>query len=221
MKLFKTVLGTAVCAGLLAASLVLAINTHMVASASDKIYTNASTLSGYDCILVLGAGVYPSGEPTPMLRDRVNRGVELYKAGVSERLLMTGDHINDDYDEVNPMKNAALAAGAESEAVFMDHAGICTYDSIYRAKEVFCAKSVVIVTQRYHLYRALYVADALGLQAVGVPAEEITYSGQFFRDVRELAARAKDWVYTLIKPEPKYLGEAVPVWESGDLTNDK
>lgn len=221
MKVFKIVLGTVVCAGLLAASLVFAINTYMVSETCGRIYTDTSNLSGYDCILVLGAGVYPSGEPSPMLRDRLERGLELYNQGASNKVIVSGDHGSQYYDEVNVMKSWLVDAGVESDDVFMDHAGFSTYESLFRARDVFCAKSVVIVTQRYHLYRALYVAKALGLEAVGVPAEEITYSGQVYRDVRELAARTKDWIYTLVKPQPEFLGETVPVWGSGDLTNDK
>ena len=221
MKVFKTVAGIILCLGLIASSLVFCINTYMVSSVSRRIYTDISKLSGYDCILVLGAGITASGEPSPMLRDRLERGVELYKAGAADKLIMSGDHGSADYDEVNVMKSWAVEVGAESGDVFMDHAGFSTYESLYRARDIFCAKSVIIVTQRYHLYRALYVAEALGLDAVGVPAEEIAYSGQLYREVRELAARVKDWIYTIVKPEPAYLGETIPVWGSGDLTNDK
>lgn len=206
--------------GILAASVALCINTSMVSGMSEKIYTDYSNLSGYDCILVLGAGVTPKGEPSLMLRDRLERGMELYFAGVSEKIIMSGDHGRENYDEVGVMKAYAVDAGAKSEDVFMDHAGFSTYESLYRARDVFCAKSVVIVTQRYHLSRALYVANALGLDAVGVPAEEIQYSGQAYREVRELAARVKDWIYTIIQPAPAYLGDEIPVWGSGDQTDD-
>ena len=102
----------------------------------------------------------------------------------------------------------------------MDHAGFSTYESIYRARDIFCVESVVIVTQKYHLYRALYIADAFEIDAVGVPAAEVRYYGQLYRDAREILARAKDWVYTVTRPKPTYLGEKIPVIGDGNITND-
>ncbi len=181
----------------------------------------AKALEDVDCILVLGCGVLPGGRPSAMLADRLQRGVELYDSGVSGKLLMSGDHGDAYYDEVNTMKNYATEKGVPSENVFMDHAGFSTYESMYRAREVFCAKRVVIVTQRYHLYRAVYIARALGLEAYGVASDYQVYGGQLFRDVREVLARNKDFFTSIFKPEPTYLGEEVPVWGNGDITNDK
>ena len=103
----------------------------------------------------------------------------------------------------------------------MDHAGFSTYDSIYRAKYVFGVESACIVTQKYHLYRALYLADRLSVDAVGADAQKTVYSGQNLREIREYAARIKDFFSGIFKPSPKYLGEAIPVSGSGDITNDK
>lgn len=180
----------------------------------------AHSLTEVDCILVLGCGVLPSGRPSAMLSDRLQRGVELYKVGISQKLLMSGDHGSTDYDEVNTMKRYATDAGVPSEDVFMDHAGFSTYESMYRAKEIFCAQKIVIVTQKYHLYRAIYVARALGLEAYGVDADYRTHGGQIFRDVREILARNKDFCTSIFKPKPTYMGEAIPVWGNGDDTND-
>lgn len=180
----------------------------------------AQDITDVDCILVLGCGVLSDGRPTAMLRDRLNKSVELYDAGVSDRLLMSGDHGSAFYDEVNTMKNFAIDKDVPSSHIFMDHAGFSTYESMYRAKEIFCAKKVVIVTQKYHLYRAVYVARALGLDAYGVAAAGDDYGGQFFRDVREILARNKDFFTSIIKPEPTYTGTAIPVSGNGDITND-
>ena len=100
----------------------------------------------------------------------------------------------------------------------MDHAGFSTYESMYRAKEVFCAEKVIIVSQQYHIYRAVYDARALGLDAWGVAAEDIRYLGQAGRDLREILARNKDFFYGLFQPEPTFLGETIPIWGSGELT---
>ena len=134
---------------------------------------------------------------------------------------MSGDHGRKEYDEVNVMKNFAIKSGVPSEDIFMDHAGFSTYESMYRAKEIFQADIVIIVSQKYHLYRAVYIARSLGMEAYGVPSDVRIYRGQEYRNLREAAARVKDFFIVIIKPEPTYLGEAIPVNGNGDITNDK
>lgn len=133
---------------------------------------------------------------------------------------MSGDHGRKEYDEVNIMKNYAIEKGIPSENIFMDHAGFSTYESIYRAKEIFEAKKVVIVTQEYHLYRALYIANQLGIEAYGVGADPRKYVGAAYREIREILARDKDFIKCVFKPEPTYLGDTIPVSGNGDITND-
>jgi len=201
---------------------VLCLDAYIRSSVKDRIITAEEAQDyGVDCILVLGAGVWENDTPSHMLADRLDTAIELYENGASDRLLMSGDHGQSDYDEVNVMKDYAIAAGVPSECIFMDHAGFSTYESLYRARDIFKADSVLIVTQKYHLYRALYVAEALGLEARGVPADLREYYGQAYRELREILARCKDWVYTIIRPEPTYLGEAIPVSGNGDATNDR
>lgn len=173
-----------------------------------------------DCILVLGAGIRPDGTPSFMLRDRLDKGIELYEAGVAPKLLLSGDNGQERYDEVNAMKRYVLAQGIPAEDIFLDHAGFSTYDSIYRAKAVFAVEEAVVVTQNYHLYRALYIAERLGLQAVGVSAAGNHYAGQWGRDVREFLAKNKYFVICLVKPKPKYLGEVIPITGDGRLSHD-
>lgn len=173
-----------------------------------------------DCILVLGCLVKNSGEPSHMLEDRLKRAVELYHAGVAPKLLMSGDHGRTDYNEVEAMKQYAIENGVPSEDVFMDHAGFSTYESVYRAKEIFQADKILIVTQEYHMYRALFIANRLGIEAYGVTSDYQTYVGQAARNFREIWARVKDTVTCLFKLKPTYLGEAIPIFGDGDLTND-
>ncbi len=198
------------------------INLRVKAVARKKIITSqeALELKDVDCILVLGCKVKDNGEPSPMLLDRLITGTELYKEGAAPKILMSGDHGRDTYDEVNVMKKYALDNGIPSEDVFMDHAGFSTYDSIYRAKHIFEAKKVIIVTQEYHLNRALYLAHKLGLEAYGVPADLRDYSGQTMRDIREIAARCKDFALGAFKPKPTYLGDVIPISGDGNATND-
>ena len=204
-------------AGILAVS---GINIGMYAAVKNRIIPPDSTFEDADCILVLGCGVRPDGTPSLMLRDRLDMGIALYEAGAAPKLLMSGDHSRKSYDEVGAMKAYAMAAGVPSEDVFMDHAGFSTYESMVRAREVFCAQRVIIVSQEYHLYRAVYDARALGLDAWGVPAEDIAYLGQGMRDLRETLARNKDVLYCLLRPDPTFLGEAIPVFGDGNATND-
>lgn len=212
------------CLGLILLGIVavLGINAWVSGSVADRILTaeDAALLEDVDCILVLGCAVKENGVPSAMLEDRLKRGVELYDLGAAPKILMSGDHGTESYDEVDAMKRYAVDAGVPSEDVFMDHAGFSTYESMYRARDVFQAETVVIVSQGYHLYRAVYDARALGLNAYGIAAEDVAYWGQSVRDLREILARNKDFFYCLFQPEPTFLGEAIPVSGDGNLTND-
>jgi len=198
------------------------VNSIVMLSTGDQIIRSeeAAKLEDIDCILVLGCFVKDDGSPSDMLFDRLMRGVELYGLGAAPKLLMSGDHGRKEYDEVAAMKQFAIDEGIPSEDVFMDHAGFSTYESIYRAKEIFQADRILIVTQEYHLYRALYIANQLGVEAYGVASDYHTYAGQLMRDFREMLARVKDCATCIFKPEPTYLGDAIPVFGDGNLTND-
>jgi len=199
--------------------LVLGINLFVYLSTYSRIVAvDDVEFNDADCILVLGAGVRDDGSPSHMLEDRLIVGINLYKNEVCNTLLMSGDHGREHYDEVNTMKNYAATAGVAKDRIFMDHAGFSTYDSLYRARDVFGSKKVIIVTQEYHLYRALAIADSLGLEAVGVPANLRPYSGQLSREVREIAARVKDFFYIIFKPDPVYLGDPISLTGSGEVT---
>ncbi len=225
-KIFKRLYFTILLTLIATVIFVIATNVYVCVSASDRMYARSElseSLSDkkYDCILILGAGVRPDGTPSKMLEERLLCGLELYRAGVAEKIIVSGDNGQANYDEVNPMKAWLVANGVPSESVFMDHAGFSTYDSVYRARTIFLAHRVCIVSQKYHLYRALYLADALSLDAVGVDAQQVTYSGQGTRELREVAARSKDFVSAIFKPKPKYLGKTIPVFGDGNETNDK
>lgn len=201
-----------------------AVDAYIRSSSGKYILSSdeAAALGNTDCILVLGAGVH--GETlSHMLEDRVKTGITLYEKGASPKILMSGDHGRKDYDEVNAMKNYAKKEGVPSADIFMDHAGFSTYESMYRAKEVFCAKKIIIVSQKYHLYRAIYVARSLGLDAYGVDAQLRPYAADtnIFNTLREFLARNKDFLYVRLHPSPTYLGEAIPINGNGDSTNDK
>ena len=213
----------AVILGVLAVALLLGINSWVKSSVRDYILTEeqAAQLTDLDCILVLGCKVGADGTLSHMLEDRLRQGVALYELGAAPKLLMSGDHGTAEYDEVDAMKRYAVDAGIASQDVFMDHAGFSTYESVYRAKEVFQVRRVIIVTQEYHLYRALMVAREMGLEAYGVAVNYRTYVGQTARDIREILARVKDFGMTIFWPEPTYLGDVIPISGNGELTHDE
>ena len=202
--------------------IVIFINLYVKQITKKQIIRNKeySKLKDIDCIIVLGAGIWGEN-PSHMLEDRLLQAIELYNNNVSSKIIMSGDHGQEEYDEVNVMKKYAIEKGVPSEDIFMDHAGFSSYDSIYRAKEIFQAKNIVIVTQEYHLYRALYIANSLDLNAYGVGADPRPYVGAFYREAREILARNKDFIKCIFKPESKYLGDVIPVSGNGDITNDK
>ncbi len=185
---------------------------------SQTALKNSSTT--YDCILVLGASVNSDGTPSSMLKDRLDMAVKLYKAGVSSKIIMSGDDESDSsYDEVSTMKSYAVSKGVPSSDIFCDHAGICTYDSMYRAANVFQAKSMVVVTQQYHLTRALFDANSLGIKTVGVSSSLHTYDNQDHYDQREFFARISDFGKVITKAQSAYLSEPVSLDQSGDVTS--
>ena len=222
-RIIKRILLLLLCLALLGGVTALSINGYVKTSTANQILTpeEAAELTDVDCILVLGCYVHDSGHPSDMLADRLRRGIELYQAGASPKLLMSGDHGQRDYNEVKAMKLEAMEEGIPSEDVFMDHAGFSTYESIFRARDIFAADKIIIVTQKYHLYRALHIANALGVEAYGVAADYHTYVGQAFRELREILARNKDFATSILKPAPTHLGEMIPVSGNGDLTNDE
>lgn len=194
--------------GLLFAIALLSLNAAIKSVTKDRILSagTAAQLGDVDCILVLGCHIR-----SQYLADRLTVAFGLYDMSASPKLLMTGDHGREVYDEVNYMLGKAEEHGIDRKDVFTDHAGFSTYESIYRAKEIFGAERIIIVTQEYHLYRALYLAEKLGIEAYGVSASLHGYGSQDYQDFRESLARMKDFFYALVKPEPTFLGEAIPI----------
>ena len=171
-----------------------------------------------ECIMVLGASINPDGTPSQMLEDRLEAGVDLYFMGAAPKILLTGDDGQIEYNEVQAMKNYVVAAGVPEEDIFLDHAGFSTYDSVYRASYVFGVESMIVVTQEYHLYRTLHGCKKMGIEAIGVGADQEVYTGQEMREGREILARVKDFFKWIIKPEATLLGGSIPISGSGIVT---
>lgn len=187
------------CAALMLLSTVMTVSLAIKDAAKDRIsdVEGAESLLGeekYDCILVLGAGLKSDGSPSDMLADRVTTGAQIFALGAADKIIMSGDRSGETYDEPTAMKKFAEELGVSTEHIVTDFEGYSTYESIYRAKKIYGAERIIIVTQKYHLSRALYIAKSLDIEAVGVSADLRGYRGQIFRDVREVLARFKDFI---------------------------
>jgi len=207
---------------LVLALLFLGTDYYVDKDGSQYICSPSSVPEG-EAILILGAYVFPDGQLSDMLRDRVTVGFELYQQGRAPKIIVSGDHSRVEYDEVNSMKDSLIGQGVPGQDVFMDHAGFSTYESIYRTRDIFQAKRVIIVTQAYHLPRALFIARALGLEAYGVPSDLHQYgSAMSAYQTREKLARNKDfWLAKIIRPQPTFLGESIPLSGDGRATDDR
>lgn len=209
---------------LVIALLVLAIASFFsicfyVSHTGGKYVVTAEEAPAVDAILILGARVYSSGAPSPLLQDRLDYGYELYTQGKANRIIVSGDHGAKEYDEVNAMKNYLLAKGVSQEHIFLDHAGFNTYDSMYRAKEIFQVNSLIVCTQEFHMPRALYIARRLGLDAYGYAAPDKAIYHMAYNNFREKLAQVKAFLETdILHRKPKYLGNVIPIQGSGLLT---
>jgi vancomycin permeability regulator SanA len=209
-----------------AALIITLITVNLIVIGSADTYISRAddidSLSHAECVLVPGAKVYSDTALSPVLKDRVDGAIAIYQAGKADRLLFSGDHGQTEYDEVNAMMAYAISQGVPQEDIFLDHAGFSTYETMVRARDVFCVKSVIIVTQKFHLSRAVYLARRLGLDACGVNSDPRRYINATRDALREGLARVKDFFYiNVLKPEPTYLGEPIPITGDSSLTHDK
>lgn len=219
-KVLKKILIILSILNILGICFIFGINAYVKKSVNENIIEISNIKENYDAILVLGAGL-KNGKPSPVLKDRLDTAYEAYIKGASSKIIVSGDHGRKNYDEVNVMKDYLISKGVPSDNIFMDHAGFSTYDTIYRAKEIFLCNKVLIITQKFHIFRSLYIAKKLDLEAEGVSATLRHYSEETKFELREILARDKDFVKTIFKPKPKYLGDTIPVFGNGDITNDK
>lgn len=186
---------------------VLIININIVSKTNDKIVTveNMDMIdTDYDCIMILGAGVRADGSPTPMLRDRLIAGFKAYNHLKNVPIFLSGDSENTDYQETRTMNNVLIEKGVNENNIICDGYGLSTYESIWRAKNIYGFNKILIVSQKYHLHRAIYIANKMGLEAEGIDAALTSYNKQPYYTLREYLARVKDVFYSELSPPPKY-----------------
>lgn len=217
-KLLKILFITGFVVGCLCFLFALGINIYMISFSKDYIFTNIGDVPTAQATMILGAGVSTSGTISFAARDRVEAALDLYHRGKAKKVIISGDHNRKNYDEVNSMKNyIKLMHHIDDQDIFLDHAGFSTYESMYRARDVFLMDDVIVVSQEFHLPRAIYIARKLGLNAVGYVAPEISPFSKKTHirwNIREFLARVKSFFLVAFNAKPTYLGEAIPI--SGD-----
>lgn len=199
---------------------VVGVNAAIILGTRGEIVDEASAASfDADAVVVLGASVMPDGTPSDILKSRLDQGIALYFAGAAPKIIVSGDNGTESYNECWAMKRYAISRGVPSEDVFCDHAGFSTYETMYRAHHVFGAERVVIATQTYHLYRAIFDAKGVGMEAVGVSEDDRAYVSQHWYDLREIPARTKDFLQVLFSVPSTFVGDPISLDQSGDVTN--
>ena len=179
--------------------------------ANGRIYAyDSAQLPENRVALVLGAGLNAVGGPSAILYDRVATAADLYKSGKVKKLLMSGDNGDSNYNEVAVMLKTAVDLGVPNADIVLDYAGFNTWDSCYRARDVFTLRDVTIVTQKFHLPRALFACNQLGVRAVGVMADRQGYNTTW-NEIRELPAIASMGLRIIINDQPKFLGPKVDI----------
>ncbi|MEJ2208936.1 MAG: ElyC/SanA/YdcF family protein [Anaerolineae bacterium] len=192
-------------------TLPLVLRAWVARQARERIYATPGEVPARPVAIVFGAGVWPSGRLSDALADRMETAIDLYRAGTVNKLLLTGDNRFVDYNEPAAMAAYARARGVPDADLVLDYAGRRTYDSCYRAGEIFGVEQAVLVTQRFHLPRALFTCGRLGIESVGVVADRHQYSRSPWYEVREVAATARAWLdLYLLRPVP-VLGDPIPV----------
>ena len=198
-----------------------AINVGMILAARKYVYTGVESVPARTAVLVLGSQIRGK-RLSPVLQDRVEAGISLMDIRKGKKLLLSGDHGQIYYDEVNAMRLYVLAnaPAIKEEDIFMDHAGFSTWDSMYRARDVFEVTDLIIVTQQFHISRAVCMARSLGLDAIGYGINQERFSGRSLRSwqFREYFARIKAFLSITFKPKPRYLGEKIPILGDGRAT---
>ncbi|MDD3646764.1 MAG: ElyC/SanA/YdcF family protein [Candidatus Gracilibacteria bacterium] len=186
--------------------LIAGVNLYVLSFSASNIYSSVENIpEGNNVGLILGASIKPNKEPSDILKDRLNVAIEAYNAGKIQNIIVSGDNSQVNYNEPQAMENYLVEAGVKKENIYKDYAGFDTYDSIYRAREIFGIDNLVIFTQEFHLKRAVYIASRLGIDAIGVKTDLHKYVAINYYELREIFSRIKAFVEAdILKVETKY-----------------
>lgn len=224
LKPLRILFRTAFFSGLACFLFVFSVNACMILSTRQFVYTKAEEVPEKYTAIVLGAAVYKNRSVSFVFRDRIEGGMELLKNNKVQKVLISGDHGHKSYDEVNTALSYINVMHHFNESdVFLDHAGFSTYDSMYRARDVFCVSDCIVVTQKFHIYRAIYIARKLGLDAIGfIPEEKNPFRKRvkFSWEMRECLARVKAFFSVAFNAKPRLLGQKIPITGDGNSTRD-
>ncbi len=218
--MFKKIIKIGFVIGIVGILFTILLDFYIVKSTKKQLFYKTSNVKVSYTGLVLGARVYKSGNLSLILKDRVEVALELYKNKKIKRFLLSGDHGTKAYDEVNAMKNYLLKHGVPEKDIFLDHAGFDTYNSIVRAKKVFLVNNVIIITQKFHLKRSLFIANNIGLKAQGFICDKHNYGIAKAMFVREKLANVKAFFEVFLHRKPKYLGKIIPITKDSKLSFD-
>lgn len=194
------------------AVVILLINSWVIYSSHNFIHNDFSKIPNCHTGIILGAFINKKGVPCYALRDRLETGIDLYKKHKIKRILVSGDHGTKEYDEVNHMKNYLVKNGIPEKDIFLDHAGFDTYNTMVRAKKVFLVKNAIVITQAFHLPRAVYLAKSQGLTAYGIRADKRKYYSAKRYEIREVLARIKAFLEVTFHKNPVYLGKEISIY---------
>ena len=191
------------------------VNYYILRGTEPRIFSTPDEVPASQAVMILGARVYDDGRMSDILNDRFLSALEIYKKGKASKILVSGDHGRKEYDEVNTIKNALLKKGVREEDIFLDHAGFDTYDSLYRAKDIFEVESLIVCTQEFHLPRAVYTGNALGIETYGYKADKQVYLDALRNQIRESLARMKAFLNVTFHSKPRFLGDKIPIEGDG------
>jgi SanA protein len=194
-------------------ALIVAAHITIYLATKSYIYNAVTEIPSAQAALIPGAAIFEDGALSSIFLDRVDKAIELYKAGKVSKILVSGDNSTVSYNEVNPVRLYLISQNIPDEDIFLDHAGFDTYSSMYRARDIFGVTSLIVSTQSFHLPRAVFIAHRLGMEAYGVNAD---VGHMLFRNyIREVLANEKALLDLVLHRKPKYLGETIPITGDG------
>ena len=214
-KLLKKILVVGAGFFLLGVIFTVFVNVYILKTSESYISNELDDIPEAQAVMILGAFVFNDGRMSDILNDRVISALEIYNSGKVSKILVSGDHGREAYDEVNTIKNALIKEGVREDDIFLDHAGFDTYDSLYRARDIFELDSLVVVTQEFHLPRSIYLSKALGIETYGYVADKQPYLDRERNEIREVFARIKAFFNVIFHSKPRFLGERIPIEGNG------